>query len=193
MIMLADFYGCNHCDDCGPSSNYPYVNVKFYNIDSLTKINDSIAVLNDSINTLNNLVNQGADSLAPVVAALEKNLTSVSAIQGVINSAKIKIDSLAAKDAGNVLYFTDSITHDSLTSFHFPLKMTDGNSEFIITLAGRKDTLGLNYQLISLANGSNIIVQAYDLSIYKSTFDSVNLVCRKDSCFSNDITLKIYF
>ncbi len=193
LLLVAGNYSCSNCNNCGPSSNYPYVNVRFYNIDSLVKIDDSITVLNDSISTITNLIKQGADSLSSVLNSLNNNLSTMTAIQAVINSAKIKIDSVEGVGSDNFLYFTDSVTHDSLTSFHFPLKMTEGNSEFIIAISGRKDTLSLNYNLISQAYGANIISRAYDLSVEESTYDSIKMICKKDSCFSNDVTLNIYF
>jgi hypothetical protein len=193
ILAVIKIPGCTPCNDCGPSENYPYVNVKFYNIDSLLKLQNEINIINDSIAVLDELIAGGADSLTSIKSSLESTLGLLQEGQSKITSGQIKIDALNGTGAGKTLYFTDSVTMDTLTSFRFPLDSYNPKSEFIITINGHDDTLGLNYRLNRVMHGNSIIMSATNLSVFLNTYDSAKLTCKLDSCISNETTLSIYF
>lgn len=193
LLGLAGMPGCEKCKDCGPSDNYPYVNVRFYNIDSLVKLQNKIIVLNDSINILDSLISSGNDSLNSTKSVVQGELNLYQEAVSKINNSEIKIDNLRGSGTGKILYFLDSTTNDTLSYFRFPLDANNTRSEFIVTINGRIDTLGLEYRLNREMHGSLILIRAWDLSLYESSYDSVNLKCKQDSCESNNATLSVYF
>ena len=195
MILLSviAFTGCNKCDDCAPGQNYPFVNVRFYNIDSLVKVENSIAGLNDSIQIINDLITGGNTEWNSVLAILNNKLLSLESAKQKISQGKIRVEKVTAEGTDNNLFFRDSTTHDTLTSFKFPLSLETENSEFFITLPGRIDTLGLKYQLETESYGSGITRRAYNLSVIKNTYDSLKFICKYDSCVSDETTISIYF
>lgn len=193
LLGLIGMPGCEKCKDCGPSENYPYVNVRFYNIDSLVQLQNKISVLNDSISILDRLISGGNDSLNNIKSVFKSKLNLYQEAVSKINNGKIKIEDLRGSGSGKILYFLDTATNDTLSFFRFPLNAENTRSEFIVSIDGHTDTLGVQYRLNREMYGNLIVIRAWDLTVYKNTYDSVNLKCKQDSCESNDATLSIYF
>jgi hypothetical protein len=152
-----------------------------------------IAQLNDSIGILDSLISSGGDSLNTTKSVLQNELNLYQGIVTKINNGEIKIDNLRGNGTGNILRYLDSTTNDTLTSFRFPLNAENSRSEFYVTIVGQVDTLGLEYRLNREMRGDLIMIRAWDLSVYKSTYDSITLKCKQDSCESDKATLSVYF
>jgi len=190
ILAIGVICSCGDCKDCGPSQNYPYFKIRFFNIDSLNKVNASIAETQDS---LTQLIDSGYQESDTVVININNKLTFLENVQTNIRMGKIKIDDVEGTGADKILLFRDSLTNDSLISFNFPLSMSDDKSEFIIHIADRKDTLSVNYQVLTKSEGHSILRRAYGINIITCTYDSIKVSCRKDSCLSNETTLYVYF
>ena len=94
LLGLTSIPGCEKCNDCGPSENYPFVNVRFYNVDSLVKLQDNISLLNDSITVLDTLIAHGSDSLSSTKSLIQNQLNLYQEAVTKINNGEIKIDNL---------------------------------------------------------------------------------------------------
>jgi hypothetical protein len=50
------------------------VNLRFYNIDSLLKVEDTLTILQDSLDTINQKIEEGDTTLSGIKSDLEKEL-----------------------------------------------------------------------------------------------------------------------
>jgi hypothetical protein len=141
------YYSCQECDDCGPSQNEPFVNLKFFNIDSLLKVEDTLAIIQDSLQVVNQKIDEGDTTLTEIKSELEKQIVFYDEVRDNINKGKIKLDEVFGGNGEGPLIFTDSLSNDSLTNFRFPLDMNLDESVFIIHI--QEDTMGIafNYSL----------------------------------------------
>ncbi len=192
LIPLA-YYSCQECRDCGPSQNEPFLNLKFFNIDSLIKVEDTLAVIEDSLDIINNKIQEGDTTLSDLKEALVKQQNNYTQVKNNINQGKIRIDEVFGNTGEGPLLFRDSLTNDSLTNFRFPLDMNMDESTFIVNIKQRSDKIGFKYIRETDRGGKDIIIRIYSISLSTSTYDSVEVVCNKEICTSNETTYKIYF
>jgi len=187
------YYGCQECDDCGPSLNESFVNLRFYNIDSLVKVEDTLSIVQDSLDAVNQNIEEGDTTLAMIKEELEKQIVFYSEIKNNINQGKIKIDEVFGGNGEGPLLFRDSLTNDSLSNFRFPLDMNVDESVFIIRIQDETREIGFNYTREIDRGGDYIVVRVYDTQVVNHTFDSVKVICNQEKCLSNETTFRIYF
>ena len=190
ILTIGVICGCGDCKDCGPSQDYPYFKVRFFNIDSLIKVNASITETQDS---LTQLIDSGYQQNDTAVISVRNKLRFLDNVQSNIRKGKIKIAEVEGTGTDKILLFRDSLTNDSLISFNFPLSMSEDKSEFIVHIADRKDTLSVSYQVITKSEGHSILRRAYGINIITCTYDSIKVSCKSDTCLSNETTLYAYF
>lgn len=184
---------CEECTDCGILYKDPVVNIKFYNIDSLLKVDSAIKVVEDSLEIVNKEIEDGNMDLDETKKQLEKIIFGLEETYQDIINGKIRIEEVNSPDAVGSLYFRNSTTNDSLTVFPFPLSMHDQSSTFIIELENRIDTLHFQYLLKENVKNSYIIIQAENLELGFSTYDSARISCKKEFCISDETTVSVYF
>lgn len=185
--------GCDECEDCGILYKEPVINVRFYNIDSLLKVEGFLNEIEDSLEVVNEEIENGNTALTVIRDALEEDKTGFEKVRKNILDGKIRIEEVRGIDAITSLYFRDSTTHDTLTFFPFPLSMHDDISTFIIEIVDRMDTLQVIYKRREDISNQYILIRAYDLSLGKITYDSAYVSCKKDSCISDETTVSLYF
>jgi hypothetical protein len=193
ILLPLAYVSCQECDDCGPGQNEPFVNLRFYNIDSLLKVEDTLTFIQDSLDTVNLLIKEGDTTLTDTKTELENQKKLYTEVKNNINQGKIRIDEVFGPDGEGPLLFKDSLKNDSLTNFRFPLDMNRDESVFIIHFNGDVNEIGFNYYREVDRGGDFIVVRVYDLQIITHTFDSVKTICNKDQCLSNETTVRIYF
>lgn len=194
LILLPLAYSsCQECNDCGPGQNEPFVNLRFYNIDSLLKVEDTLTFIQDSLDTVNQRIQDGDTTLTDIKSALEYQKSVYIKVKNEINQGKIKIDEVFGPNGEGPLFFRDSIKNDSLTNFRFPLDMNHNESLFIINFNGESNQIGFNYTREVDRGGDFIVIRVYDPQLSTYTFDSVKVVCNKDKCLSNETIFRIYF
>ena len=186
-------FGCDECEDCGILYKEPVINVKFYNIDSLRKVEQNLNEINDSLEVVNEEIENGNTDLIGIKDTLEKEKSKFEKAKKNIQDGKIRIEEVRGIDAVTSLYFRDSTTHDTLTVFLFPLSMHDDISTFIIEIEDRVDTLQVIYRLREDVSNQYILIRAYDLSLGEISYDSADISCKKDSCISDETTVSLYF
>lgn len=192
-LLLLGFHRCTPCNDCGPQENFPYITLRFFNMDSLAKVDTVLSALQDSLLVLNDSINQGNDQYIPVRDSLQNIATFFQTVQTNIKNGKIRINEVAGEGSNKILFFKDSLTHDSLTTFRFPMAMDKDGSEYLINIAGRIDTLQINYELKTETHGQSIIRLAYGISVTGTSYDSVKISCYHNLCLSNETTISVYF
>ncbi|MFC2124998.1 hypothetical protein ACFLU5_09320, partial [Bacteroidota bacterium] len=165
LTITAWFVGCQECNDCGVLYEEPTVKVKFYNIDSLLKVDSALLVIEDSLGIINEEIENGDTVLIELKEELERIKSGLEKTQQDINNGKLRIEEVNGIGALEPFYFRDSTTNDSLTSFQFPLSMNNNVSTFIIEIEDRIDTLMLGYLLMEDVGGSKIYIRAYDLEL----------------------------
>ena len=193
LLLPLAYSSCQDCDDCGPGQNEPFVNLRFYNIDSLLKVEDTLVIIQDSLDTVNFLIKEGDTTLTEIKTVLENQKKLYTEAKNNINQGKIKIDEVFGPDGEGPLLFRDSLKNDTLTNFRFPLDMNGDESTYIIHFNGEINEIGFNYIREVDRGGDFIVVRVYDLQMISHTFDSVMMVCNKDKCLSNETTVRIYF
>jgi hypothetical protein len=195
LILLGSviFSRCSNCTDCGPSHSYPFFIIRFFNVDSLLKVEATIAETQDSIDQVNQLIDSGYVEYDSVLIQLQYDLTYWQNVEKNIKNGKIKINEVEGTGTDNTLVFTDSLTNDSLTTFNFPLSMHADNSEFLIHIAERLDTLSMTYRVVTELSGQSILRRVYGINVTKSTYDSTKVSCRNDTCISNETSIYVYF
>jgi hypothetical protein len=192
LIPLA-YSSCQECNDCGPGQNEPFVNLRFYNIDSLLKVADTLAIIQDSLDTVNHRIQEGDTTLTEIKTELEYQKSYYEKVKVNINQGKFKIDEVFGPNGEGPLLFRDSLKNDTLTNFRFPLKMNVDESAFIINFNGESNEIGFNYTREIDRGGDFIVIRVYDLEVFTHTFDSIKMVCNKDKCLSNETIIRIYF
>jgi hypothetical protein len=193
LITATLFNTCNECNDCGPGGNYPFVRLRFYNIDSLIKAEAGIVVLEDSLEAVSLLISGGNNDLIPLRDELQRRLVTLFLATSSINDGEIRLEQVTGTGAQKILYFRDSLNNDSLRIFNFPLSMDAEDSQFIVAIPGRIDTLDVVYKLRTSARGQSIYRQAYGIQVVYHTYDSIRISCRADSCLSNETSISVYF
>jgi len=187
------YYSCQECDDCGPSQNEPIVNLKFFNIDSLIKVEDTLTIIEDSLEVVNQKIDEGDTTLSDIKVNLENQQAFYIQVKDNINQGKIKIDEVFGSNGEGPLLFKDSLTNDSLTNFRFPLDMNRDESTFVVNIQDRNDEIGFRYDREIDKGGKEIIIRIYNITLLTSSYDSVKVICNKEICTSNETTYKIYF
>ena len=109
--------GCQECDDCGIKYNEPLVNIKFYNIDSLLKVDSTLVIVEDSLEIVNDAIENGDTTLFEIKDQLEQIKSGLEKTQNDILKGKLRIEVVNGIDGLDPLYFRDSISNDSLTIF----------------------------------------------------------------------------
>jgi hypothetical protein len=184
---------CQDCRDCGPSTAEPFVNFQFYNIDSLIKVEDSLVVLEDSLEKVMAGIDTGNADLDTIRAELENSIDVYEEVKNDIEEGKIKIDEVMGPNGEGPIYFTDSLTNDSLTIFRFPLDMNYDTCSFIVNINGNQDLVGVQYiREIDYAS-YQIVVRIFETDVTESTYDSTKVTCDKTDCTSNETTIEVYF
>lgn len=194
LIFLAGIISaCNECNDCGPGSAYPFFKIRFFNIDSLIKVEEGISIAQDSLDSLNVLIAEGGDEYIPARDQLQNELSRLFVISNNIQNGKIRVESVSGIGTDKIIYYRDSVTHDSLTVFNFPLSMDVGIANYIVDIYGRKDTLSVLYNLETKTLGQSILIRAYELNVSYHTYDSLKISCISETCLSNATTISVYF
>ena len=193
MALIELSGGCEECKNCGIAYKEPVVNMKFFNIDSLNKVNIALVEVEDSLAKVNEEIDNGNTDLIEIKTELEIQKAGLEATQKDIAQGKIKIEEVTGIDALQPLYFRDSTTNDSLTVFPFPLSMHANTSTFHVEIDDRLDTLTVGYLRAEDVSSNFILIRAFDLSVGSSTYDSAKVICNKDSCLSHETTIYVYF
>jgi len=193
VIIPLGILSCQDCEECGPSINESLVSFKFYNIDSLIKVEDTLAVLEDTLAAIDEEIENGNEGLDSVRNIVENEIAYYTDVQTDIENGKLKVDAVYGINGEGPLLFKDSLTNDSLTFFPFPLSMNDDASTFIINIDEMIDTVGLTYFRDTVYVDKEILVQAYDLEISSYSYDSAKVICSEDNCYSNETKIYIYF
>ena len=184
---------CEECDECGPSSNETYVNLKFFNIDSLNKINVYLTDLQDTLFNLDEEIANGNEELVPVRDSIQNVYDYYLSVTVNIKNGKIKVNEVYGMNGFGPIYFTDSTTNDSLVNFRFPIDMNNDVSSFIIHINGFTDTLKVQYNRRNTMDNYTVLLEAVDLSLVEHTYDSVRIICNLDSCNSAQTRIYAYF
>jgi hypothetical protein len=184
---------CQDCRDCGPSTAEPYVNFQFYNIDSLNKVEDTLVVLEDSLEKVMAGIDTGNNDLNEIRVELENSIDVYEQVKNDIEDGKIKIDEVMGPNGEGPIYFTDSLTNDSLTIFRFPLDMNYDSCSYIININGNEDLVGVQYLRDLDYINYQILVRIYEADVTEITYDSAKVICDKTDCISNETTIKVYF
>jgi hypothetical protein len=195
IILLFGVISCEECDDCGPSQNEPYVNLRFFNIDSLIKVQDTLIFLKDSLDRIEEKIQEGDTTLSDEKDAIENSIALYNQVEDDINEGNVRIDEVFGPNGEGPLLFRDSLTNDSLTVFRFPLDMNADESSYIIHFREEGDTneIGFNYRRETDVAGDFVVVRIYDITETGHSFDSIKQVCNKNECISNETTFRIYF
>lgn len=184
---------CEDCSDCGPSTSEPYVNFRFFNIDSLRKVEDTLLVLEDSLGKVIEGIDSGNTDLDSIRTLLEADIDYFNKIETDIKNGKVKIEEVVGPNGEGPIYFRDSLKNDSLTVFEFPLDMNHDTCTFIIRISEREDGVGLKYTREPDAGGSRILMRLYDIEVTGNTYDSARVICSDNVCNSNETQVYIYF
>lgn len=194
LLLVPLILACEDCRDCGPSKNEPYVNLKFYNIDSLLKVNAELDILADSLEVVDTLIKKGDTTLTETRDMLAGMQTLYKMAQSKINAGMIKINEVSSLDDDNrSIVFRDSAKNDSLTLFRFPLSMNKDESAFSIDIQGNKNQISFAYTRTIDKAGDQILVHALNLEVIDYSYDSVKVNCGNSSCLSNETHVNIYF
>jgi len=194
-LLIGSFglLSCQECADCGPAENEPYVSFRFFNIDSLTKVEDTLLVLEDSLDKVIEGIDTGNTELDTIRQVLERDIDLYNQVYTDIKNGKVKIDEVTGPNGEGPIYFRDSTTNDTLTIFPFPLDMNYDSCSYIIKMAGMIDEVGLKYTSELEHASERIIVRIYDLEVIKNSYDSAKIVCDKNRCNSNETKIYFYF
>jgi hypothetical protein len=184
---------CQDCNDCGPAENEPYVSFRFFNIDSLNKVEDTLAVLEDSLDKVIDGIDTGNTDLDTIRQVLEEQIDLYNEVHADIKDGKVKIDEVTGSNGEGPIYFRDSLTNDTLTIFPFPLDMNYDSCSYIIKMADMTDEVGVNYTRELDYASERIIVRIYELEVSKNSYDSAKIVCEKNRCNSNETKIYFYF
>jgi hypothetical protein len=184
---------CEDCNDCGPSTGEPYVSFRFFNIDSLNKVEDILTVLEDSLNKIIVGIDTGNTELDTIRTVLEAQIDVYAQVKTDISNGKLKIEEVYGPNGEGPVFFRDSLTNDSLTVFHFPLDMNYDSCSFIIRISDMEDQVGVSYTREEDYENDRIIVRIYELELTKNTYDSAKIVCDKSMCNSNETKIYFYF
>jgi hypothetical protein len=171
----------------------PYVNFRFFNIDSLNKVEDTLMILEDSLDKIIEGIDTGNIELDTIRQLLEEEIDLYNQVYTDIKDGKVKIDEVTGPNGEGPIYFTDSTTNDTLTIFPFPLDMNYDSCSYIIKMAGMTDEVGLTYTLEIDYVSERIIMRIYDLEVSKNSYDSAKIVCEKNRCNSNETKIYFYF
>ena len=184
---------CQDCRDCGPSTAEPFVNFQFFNIDSLIKVEDTLDVLEDSLEIVMAGIDTGNTDLNTIRVELENSIDVYEQVKNDIENGKIKIDEVMGPNGEGPIYFRDSLTNDSLTTFRFPLDMNYDTCSFIVNINGNEDLVGIQYLREIDYASYQIVVRIYETELVEYTYDSAKVECDKTDCISNETTIKVYF
>jgi hypothetical protein len=192
-IIPLGILSCQDCGDCGPAENEPYVSFRFFNIDSLLKVEDTLLVLEDSLDKVLEGIDTGNTELDTIRQELEDQIDLYNQVHTNIKDGKVKIDEVTGPYGEGPIYFQDSTTNDTLTVFPFPLDMNYDSCTYIIKMAGLSDEVGLQYTRDLDYVSERIIVRIYELEVTKNSYDSAKIVCDKNRCNSNETKIYFYF
>jgi len=141
----------------------------------------------------NSIDNDLIDELDRQVDVLTKQSNDLTQTVRVIESGKLKLDSLKGIGSDNTLLFQDSLNNDSLQVFNFPLNMQENTSKFVIYIDQFTDTLTLNYNRELEESNDFAIIRAFNLEIENHTFRQIEVDCANENCESNETTITAYF
>jgi len=110
-----------------------------------------------------------------------------------INNGKLKIDVVYGPNGEGPIYFRDSVTNDSLTTFPFPLDMNNDSCAFIITINDKENQVSVRYDREMDYASERIIMRVYDLEVAENSYDSAKIICDKNRCISNETKIYFYF
>ena len=184
---------CQDCRDCGPSTAEPFVNFQFFNIDSLVQVEDTLVVLEDSLEKVMEGIDTGNTDLEGIKVDLENSIDVYEQVKSDIENGKIKIDEVMGPNGEGPIYFTDSLTGDSLTIFRFPLDMNYDSCSYIVNINGNEDLVGVQYIRELDYVSYQILIRIYETEVTQFTYDSAKVTCDKTDCNSNETTIKVYF
>jgi len=193
LIVPLGILSCQDCTDCGPSTAEPYVNFQFFNIDSLVKVEDTLLVLEDSLDAVLVGIDTGNTELDTIRTGLENQIDTYEQVKQDIENGKIKIDEVWGPNGEGPLYFRDSLTNDSLTTFPFPLDMNYDSCSFIIRINDMDDRVAVSYFREEDYANYRILVRVYELEVTESSYDSVKVICDQNECNSNETKVYLYF
>ena len=193
VLIPIGILSCQDCEDCGPSHQEPLVIFKFFNIDSLIKVEDTLLILEDTLAIIDDEIANGNEDLDSIRNIVVDEIDYYTDVSNDIKNGKLKVDEVYGINGEGPLLFKDSLTNDSLSNFLFPLSMNDDASTFIIHIDGMIDTVGLNYLRETDYEDKEILVKAFDLDISSYTYDSAKVICNEDKCYSNETKIYLYF
>lgn len=184
---------CQDCPDCGPALVEPVTHFRFFNIDSLNKVEDTLFILEDSLDKVIAGIDTGNSDLDTIRMILETQVDLYDQVSTDIKNGKLKIEEVSGPNGEGPIYFRDSVTNDSLTTFLFPLDMNYDSCSFIIKIKDREDRVSVHYEREMDYASERIIMRVYDLEILESSYDSAKVVCGQSKCNSNETSIYFYF
>jgi len=184
---------CQECVDCGPTDAEPVTHFRFFNIDSLNKVEATLTTLGDSLERVIAGIDTGNIDLDTVRMVLETQINLYEQVDTDIKNGKLKIESVYGPNGEGPIYFRDSVTNDSLTTFPFPLDMNYDSCSFIIKIGDREDRVSVNYYREMDYASERIIMMVYDLEVVESSYDSAKVICNKSRCSNNETNIYFYF
>lgn len=193
ILLSLGISSCQDCADCGPATAEPYVSFRFFNIDSLLKVQDTLQVLEDSLEKVIAGIDTGNTDLEPIRAELEEGVDLYDQVSTDIKNGKLKIEEVRGPNGEGPIYFRDSTTNDSLTVFPFPLDMNYDSCSFLISIGERVDKVGVSYVSELDYASERIIMRVYDIEISENTYDSARIICNENRCISNETKIYLYF
>jgi hypothetical protein len=184
---------CQECADCGTATAEPVINFRFFNIDSLNKVEDTLTILEDSLGKVIEGIDTGNTDLDTIRTDLEVQVEAYDQVRTDIKNGKLKIDVVYGPNGEGPIYFRDSVTNDSLTTFPFPLDMNNDSCSFIIKISDKEDQVSVRYDREMDYASERIIMRVYDLEVVESSYDSAKIICDKNRCNSNETKIYFYF
>ncbi len=194
---------CTEDDGLSPLNDEAFVNARFFNMDSLVKVNQGIAELdsvillyNDSITVARDSVENGNEDYEPVLADLRAtrdqlrvNKTEFEGVRTQLQNGVLKIRQITGLDTEKSLVFGDSTNR-----YRLPLNASQNFSTFFIQKEERTDTLTLFYEMEFDINERVIRRLAFlDIQNFQHTYDSIITSCIDPECISNGATIRLYY
>lgn len=194
---------CTEDDGLTPLNDEAFVNARFFNVDSLVKVNQTITELdsvillyNDSISVARDSVENGNADYEPILAdyratrdQLRNNKTGLEGVRTQLQNGVLKIQQITGPGTEKTLLFGDSTNR-----YRLPLNANQNFSTFYIQKEERADTVTLFYDMEFDIRERVIGKRAFlNIENFQHTYDSINFSCIDPECISNGATIRFYY
>lgn len=221
--LIAFLSSCEDCYKCGFDQQEPYFNVKFFNADSLSSINDSIAALDEATKNLRTERSTKSIDLNAAIDSLEgkEDPLVIDFWESAIDSIQLELENLDEKINALGFYKTglnqvkrkitsgavplQSITSpqgkeipfvsgDSLTAYKFPLPMNDSQAQYFIKINDSTYSLSVAYHTELVTENGSVVIKADSLRyLSSSNFDSLKIYYSNDLRKTDETYFHLYF